>query len=175
MSHVSRDSVQARGLCAAHGLYARRVAAHHGAPVLRIVGISDHRILCANFALWQSPGFHVLRGLPAPARNWSNSRLGAVALPFRRAWVGILRRHPLVRARRLASGIPSGLEYVYLQLWPQRGAQLSDVERDVLAGQVSRGWIASGCGGLDVISRLLATRARVDPEQVWRTREPRSD
>ena len=65
-------------------------------------------------ALRHTPGFHVSRGLPAPARHRRHSRLGAVALPFRRPRPSFLRRYPSVRALRLASGLPSRLEDIHL-------------------------------------------------------------
>src|SRR5581483_4437419 len=51
------------------------------ASLLRLLGISDHGIFRAHIALWNAAGLHVLCGLSAPARYWSDSRLGTVALP----------------------------------------------------------------------------------------------
>jgi len=49
------------------------------------------------------------------------------------AWLNFDGTH-LYEHADARQGFPSRLEDVHLQLWPERGAQLSDVERDVLAG-----------------------------------------
>ena len=65
----------------------------------------------------------------APARHRRDPRLGAVALPDRRPRARRLRRHAPVRARRPAPGLPPRLEVGDLQLRPQRGAVVPDLER----------------------------------------------
>ena len=60
----------------------------------------------------------------APARHRRDPRLGAGALPERRARPGVLRRHPPLRARRSPPGLPPRLEQLHLQLRPPRGPQL---------------------------------------------------
>ena len=95
---------------AAHGLHARRVAAGDGAPVLRLVGLPDDRLLRADQPLRHAAGLHVPGRLPAPARHRRDPRLGAVALPHRRARPRLLRRHAPLRARRSAPGLPPRLE-----------------------------------------------------------------
>ena len=106
-------------------------------------------------------------------RHRRHPRLGAVALPQRRARPGLLRRHPPVRARRPAAGLPPRLEELHLQLRPARGAQLPAQQRPVLAGQVPHRRPARRCGGLDALPRLLAQGGRVDAQRVRRQREPR--
>ncbi len=92
------------------GIHSCRVSAGDGASVLRFVGISDHRIFRSDVALRHAAGLHVPGGLPAPARHRRDSRLGSVALPFRRARARVFRRHASLRTRRFAPGIPSRLE-----------------------------------------------------------------
>ena len=109
---------------ARHGLHPRRAPAGHGAPVLRLVGLPDHRLLRAHQPLRHAAGLHVPRRHPAPARHRRDPRLGAVALSRRRARPRLLRRHAPLRARRPAPGLPSRLGQPDLQLRPQRGAHL---------------------------------------------------
>lgn len=45
--------------CCRHGLHARGAAADNGAPVRRLVGISGHRILCADLTLRHAGRLHV--------------------------------------------------------------------------------------------------------------------
>ena len=68
--------------------------------------------------------FMYLIDQPAPARHRRDSRLGAVALPERRARPCVLRRHASLRARRSAPGLSPGVEQLDLQLRPRRSAQL---------------------------------------------------
>ena len=100
--------------------------------------------------------FMYLDRLPAPARHRRHPRLGAVALPDRRARPRLLRRHAPVRARRPAPGLPPRLGQLHLQLRPQRGAQLPAHQRAVLARQVPRRRPARGRRRLDALPRLLA-------------------
>ncbi len=134
---LSRNRAAPGGICEADEFYPRGADAHHGASVLRVLGISDDGIFRAHLALRHAAGFHVPGGLPAPERHWSDSGLGAVALPYRRPRPGLFRRHASVRACRRAQGFSSRLEDFHLQLRPQRSAQFSDGQRPVLAGQVS--------------------------------------
>ncbi len=101
-------------------------------------------------------------------------RLGAVALPERRARARLLRRHAPVRALGPAPGLPPRLEERDLQLRPQRGAQLPHVERLALARRLPRRRHPRRRRRLDALPRLLAARGRVDPERVRRPREPRT-
>ena len=59
-----------------------------------------------------------------------------------------------------------------LQLRPQRGPQLPDLQRPVLARQVSHRRPARGRRRLDALPRLLAQARRVDAQPVRRPREP---
>ena len=107
---LSRDGAAAGGIRGPHGIHPRGIPARDGASVLRFVGISDHRLFRAHVALRHAAGFHVPGGLPAPARHRRDSRLGAFALPFRRARAGLFRRHASVRAlpTRARDFIPTG-------------------------------------------------------------------
>ena len=69
-----------------HGLHARRVAAGHGAPVLRLVGLPDHRLLRADAAATARPQdlMYLIDHLHQRGHR-RHPRLGAVALPHRRA------------------------------------------------------------------------------------------
>src|ERR1700690_3174832 len=136
-ANLPRDGAAPGGIREAHEFYPRGTDAHHGASVLRFVGISDDRIFRAHLALWRAAGLHVPGGLSTPARHWRDSRLGAFALPYRRTRTGLFRWHTFIRARGRAQGLSSRLEDFHLQLWPQRSAEFSDGERPVLAGQVS--------------------------------------
>ena len=74
------------------------------------MGLPDHRLLRADAPLRHAAGPHVPRRHAAPARHRRDPRLGAVALPARRARPRLLRRHAPLRARRPAPGLPSRLE-----------------------------------------------------------------
>src|SRR5579859_4740796 len=91
LAHLSRDGAETCRLHRAHEFHPRRTPAHHGASVLRLMGISDDRILRADFSLWHAAGFYVFRGLPASARDRRNFGLGSVALSLRRARTRLLR------------------------------------------------------------------------------------
>src|SRR5947209_7231480 len=69
----------------AHGVHPRRVPAADGAPVLRLVGLPDDRLLRPDQPLRHAAGPDVPDRLPAPARHRGDPRLGAVALPRRPA------------------------------------------------------------------------------------------
>ena len=77
----------------APGLHPRGIHAGHGAPLLRLLGLPDHRLLRPHQPLRHPPGFHVSRGLPAPARHRRHPGLGALPLPGGRARPRLLRRH----------------------------------------------------------------------------------
>src|SRR5437868_6117886 len=72
-------------LSARNGLHARRTDADHRASVLRVVGLSDDRLLRANRALRHAAGLDVSDRYAAPAGHRRDSRLGPVALSERRA------------------------------------------------------------------------------------------
>src|SRR5437667_6123996 len=79
LAELSRTGACRERLRQRDGLHPRRADAHHGASVLRLLGLPGHWLFRANVALWHAAGFHVLRGLPAPPRNRRNPRLGALA------------------------------------------------------------------------------------------------
>src|SRR5205823_5707604 len=122
LADISRARAAPRRARAAHWLHARRATAHHGASVLRLVGLSDDRLLCTNKSLRCAAGLQILCRLFTPARHRGHPRLGAIALSQRRAWSCLLRWHALVRARGSAPGLPPGLEELHLQLWQERSA-----------------------------------------------------
>ena len=128
-AHLSRDRAAAGRVRRADGVHARRAAADHGAPVLRLVGLPDDRLLRADQPLRHAAGLHVPRRHAAPARHRRHPRLGAVALPDRRARPRVLRRHAPVRARRPAPGLPPRLGQLHLQLRAERGAELPALGR----------------------------------------------
>ena len=103
-------------------------------------------------------------------------RLGAVALPDGRPRAGPVRRHPPLRARRPAPGLPPRLDVGDLQLRPRRGAVVPDLQRD-LAG--SSATTSTGCGSTPwrrcSTSTTPATPGEWIPNQLRRPREPRGD
>ena len=156
------------------GLHARRADADHRASVLRLVGLPDDRLLRADRALRHAAGSHVLRRSPAPERHRRDSRLGALALSHRRARPDLLRRHAPVRARRSAPGLSPGMELRHLQLRPQRGPQLPDLLRAVLARSSTT---STACASMRVASMLYLDYARkagrMDSEPLRRPGESR--
>src|SRR5207245_7429710 len=99
LPRLSRAGRPARGLRRRDGLHPRRAPARDGAPVLRLVGLSDDRLLRALAALRRPKRFHGLRGPSPPSRGPRNPRLGAGALSARPARARLLGRHPPLRAR----------------------------------------------------------------------------
>ena len=90
-------------------VHPRRVHADHGAPVLRLVGVPDDRVLRRHQPVRHAAGPDVPDRLPAPERDRRDPRLGAQPLPVRRVRAGLLRRDAPVRALRPAAGVPPGL------------------------------------------------------------------
>ena len=124
-------------------VHPRRAPAGHGAPVLRLVGLPDDRLLRADGALRNAPGPDVPGRPAAPAGLRRHPRLGAVALPDRRPRPGAVRRHAPVRARRPAPRVPPRLEERDLQLRPPRGPQLPASRAP---GSGSSATTPTGCG-----------------------------
>src|SRR5437660_581732 len=79
VADVPRAGAAPGRLLPAAWFHARRVPAGDGAPVLRLVGLPDDWLLCADEPLRHAAGLHVPGGLPAPARHRRDPRLGAVA------------------------------------------------------------------------------------------------
>src|SRR6185369_16516007 len=97
LAHLPRNRATPRRVSEWDELHARGTPATDGASVLRLVGISNYRVLCAHGTLWHTAGFHVSGRLSSSTWNWRDPRLGAVALSVRRARARILRRHAPVR------------------------------------------------------------------------------
>src|SRR5690606_13047533 len=129
----------------------RSVPTGDGAPVLRVVGISDHRLFRSHQPLWNTAGFHVPDRPPPSSGYRGDPRLGPVALPDRRARARVLRRNAPVRTRRPPSGVPSGLAVAHLQLRACRGARVPDPPRAVLARPLSRRWAQGRRGGVHAL------------------------
>ena len=125
VADLSRAGRQPGRVREAHGLHAHRADAHHGASVLRLLGLPGHRLLRAHLALRHARRFHVLRRSLPSGRHRRDHGLGARAFPQGRARPGVLRRHRALRARRSAPGRASRLGHADLQLRPQRGARRS--------------------------------------------------
>ena len=173
-AHVPRAGACAGRVRDEARLHARGTHADHRAPVLRLVGLPDHRLFRAHRALRHAAGLHVLRRPPAPAGHRRDPRLGALALPDRRARPVVLRRHALVRPRRPAPGLPPRVELEHLQLRQERGAQLPQFVGHVLARQVPRRRPARRRRGVDALPRLRQEARRMGAEQARRPREPGS-
>src|SRR5690349_19528175 len=97
MAQLSRGRSATRGIREADGLHAYRVSAADGTSVLRIVGISDDGIFCADEPVRNTAGPDVSDRLSPRARDRRDSGLGAFAFPHRRLGVGIFRRNASLR------------------------------------------------------------------------------
>ena len=140
---VPRDRAPSRRVRPRDGLHARRASAGHGASLRRLVGLPGHGLLRADLPLRHAPGLHVSRRHAAPGRHRRPPRLGAVALSLRRARPRLLRRHPPLRARRLAQGLPARLGKLRLQLRPPRGPVAFSCLRGSTGSTAST---STGCG-----------------------------
>ena len=154
-------------------LHPRRAAAGHGAPVLRIVGLPDHRVLRAHEPLREPARPDAHGRPPAPARHRRDPRLGAVALPHRRVRTGRLRRHAAVRVR--APGAAPRLEHAAVRLRASRGAVVPREQRPPLARPVPRRRPPRGRRRVHALPRLLTRPRAVDAQRARRQREPRRD
>ena len=160
--------------CEAHGLHARRADAGQRAPVLRLVGLPDHRLLRADAPLRHAAGLHVLRRPPAPARHRRDPRLGAVALPADAHGLGYFDGTHLYEHADPRQGFH-----------PEWNSAIFNYGRNEVRGflissalfwlEVPRRRPARGRGRLDAVPRLRAQARRVDPEPLRRPREPRGD
>ena len=91
----------------------------------------------------------------APGRHRRAHRLGARTLRHRPVGAAALRRHRPVRARGPAPGLAPGLGLLHLQLRPQRGEELPDLQRLLLAERVPHRRSAGRRRRLDALPRLL--------------------
>ncbi len=139
------------------GLHAHRAAAGDGASVLRLVGLSGHRVLRAD-----QPLRHAAATSRRSSTRATEPGIGVILdwvpghFPEGRPRPRPVRRHVALRARRSAAGRAPRLGHADLQLRPQRGPQLPARERAVLAARVPRRRPARRRGGVDDLSRLLA-------------------
>ena len=140
-----------------HGLHARRADAGHGASVLRLVGLPDHRLLRADRALRHAAGFHVPRRHAAPARHRRDPRLGAVALSrtTRTASPTSTARISTSTPIRARASTPSGTAAIFNYGRNEVRAFLA-VERALLARALPRRRPARRRGRLDALPRLRA-------------------
>ncbi len=106
-----------------------------------------------------------------PGGHRRDCGLGAGALPEGRPRPGLLRRHRALRACRPAQGRASRLGHAGLQLRPQRGQDVPDLQRPVLAEGVSHRRPARGRRGLHAVPGLFAQGGRVDSQPVRRQRK----
>ncbi len=161
LPQLPRDRRPARALRAAPRLHARRAAADHRTPAGRFLGLPDHRLLRAHAAATARRTTCAISSTAATRRHRRAARLGARALPARRARPRALRRHGALRIRRPAQGRAQGLGHARLQLRAPRGARLPAFQRVLLAGGVPLRRAARGCGRLHALPRLRQAARRV--------------
>ena len=150
----------------AHEFHPRGIAAHHGASVLRFLGLSDHGIFRAHFALRHAAGFHVPGRLPAPARHWRDSGLGAVALPSDAHGLAYFDGTHLFEHADPRKGFHPDWKTLIFNYGRNEVRSFLMASAPVLAGQISHRRPARGCGRLHALPRLLAQARRVDSQQV---------
>ena len=170
LAHLPRARARTRRARDRARLHARRAATGDAPPVLGLVGLPGNRLLRAAVDARRARRLPLLRRPPPLPGDRRHPRLGARALPAGRVRARPLRRHRALRARGPASRRASGLGHARLQPWPERGAQLPDRERAVLAPRVPRRRAAGRRGRLDAVPRLLARGGRVGAERVRRAR-----
>jgi 1,4-alpha-glucan branching enzyme len=73
-----------------------------------------------------------------------------------------------------AQGLPSRLEHGDLQFRPHRSRFLPRQQRALLVGEIPSRRPARRCRRLDALPRLFPQARRMDPERIWRQREPGS-
>ena len=172
LAELGRTGRRAGALRRVDGLHAPGTAAGHRVPLRRLLGLPDAGPVRADRALRRAGRLRALRRARACRRPGRAARLGAGALPHRRARPGALRRHAAVRIRRPARRLPQRLEHADLQLRPHRGAELPGRQRAVLAGALRRRRPARRRGGLDAVPRLQPQARRMAAQRVRRAREP---
>ena len=171
-THLRRAGPPAGRVRAVAGLHPRGVHARGRAPLRRVVGLPRHRLLRPDLPL------RLPRRVPLPGRRAAQGRhrrlggLGARALRDRPVGVAALRRHRAVRARGPTTGLAPRLGLLHLQLRPQRGEGVLDLQRLLLAGGVPHRRAADRRRRLDALPGLLPRGRAVGAEQVRRQREP---
>ena len=171
--HLPRAGRRAGRVRQLAGLHPRRVHAGRPAPVRRLLGLPRHRLLRPDVEVRVAGRVPAPRRQAAPGRHRRDRGLGARALRDRPVGAAALRRHRAVRARGPTAGLAPGLGLLHLQLRPQRGEELPDLQRLLLAGGVPHRRAAGRRRRLDALSRLLPRGGSVGAEQVRRQREPR--
>ena len=170
LAHLPRARRRAGRLRPRHGLHPRRAAAGDGPPVHGLMGLPGDLVLRAD-ADPGDAGRPEGDDRPDPrARRRRDPGLGARPLPARRVRAGPVRRHGAVRARRPPPRRAPRLGHADLQLRPQRGAQLPDGQRALLARRVPRRRHPRGRRRVDALPRLLARGGRVAAQRVRRPR-----
>ena len=130
-----------------------------GAPLLRLVGLPDDRLLRARRSRMGTPDdFKFLVDQLHQAGigvilDWVPSHFPADAFA-----PGALRRHPPLRARRRAPARPPGLAELTFNYGRNEVRSFLDLQRLLLARRVPRRRPAPRRRGLDALPRLLAQR-----------------
>ncbi|CKS77159.1 Uncharacterised protein [Mycobacterium tuberculosis] len=138
------------------------------------MGVSGHVLLCADITIRHTRRLPGAGRRPAPGRHRRHRGLGPSALPEGRVGPGTVRRHSALRTFRSQTRRATGLGHIRVRLRPPGSAQLSGSQCVVLATGVPHRRPAGGRGGLNALSRLLATRGRLDPQRPRRPGEPGS-
>src|SRR5690606_13955636 len=154
-------------------LHARRTPAHHRAPVLRLLGVPDPRLLRPDVPLRGPAGLHVPRGHAPPTRPRRHPRLGPRPLRHRPTGPHALRRHAALRGGRRADAPPPRLGHLRLRLRQAGRPELPALLRPLLARPLPRGRPPRGRRGEHALPRLQP--GRVDAERPRRTRKPGGD
>ena len=159
-----------------HGLHPRRVPADHRAPVLRVLGLPDDRLLRRDQPLRHPAGPDVPGRHAAPGAASASSSTGCrpTSPPTTGRWLDFDGTACYEHADPRQGFHPDWGSYVFnYGRHEVRSFLLSSAP--VLARQVPHRRPARRCGGVDAVPRLLAQGRRVDSEPVRRQGEHRRD